>query len=48
MEGDAIAKAREQAAILVECAIADLAILDDSTAKSELADLARQVIERDS
>jgi len=48
MEGDTIAKAREQAAYLVESAIASLAILDDSTAKSALIGLARQVIERDS
>ena len=48
MEGDTIAKAREQAAYLVESAIASLAILDESPAKSALIDLARQVIERDS
>ncbi|MCY3914845.1 MAG: polyprenyl synthetase family protein [Chloroflexi bacterium] len=47
MEGDTIEKAREQAANLVESAIASLAILDDSPAKSALIELARQVIERD-
>ena len=47
-EGDTIAKAREQAARLAENAIANLAILDASPAKSALIDLARQVIERDS
>lgn len=47
MEGDTIEKAREQAAYLIESAIASLAILDDSPAKSALIDLARQVIERD-
>lgn len=48
MEGDTIEKARQQAAILVESAIASLAILDDSPAKSALIDLAQQVIERES
>lgn len=48
MEGDTIAMAREQAACLVESAIASLAILDDSPAKTKLIDLARQVIKRDS
>ncbi|MCY3866592.1 MAG: polyprenyl synthetase family protein [Chloroflexi bacterium] len=47
MEGNTIEKAREQAANLVESAIASLAILDDSPAKSALIELARQVIERD-
>lgn len=47
MEGDTIVKAREQAAWLVESAIASLAILDDSPAKSALIGLARQVVERD-
>ncbi len=48
MAGDAIAKAREQARCLVETAVASLAVLDDSSAKSALIGLARQVIERDS
>ncbi len=48
LEGDTIAKAREQAAFLVESAIASLAILDNSPAKSGLIDLARQAIDRDS
>lgn len=47
MEGDTIIKAREQAAWLVESAIASLAILDDSPAKAALIGLARQVVERD-
>ena len=48
LEGDTIAKAREQATYLVESAIASLAILDNSPAKSGLMDLARQAIDRDS
>ncbi len=47
MEGGVIAKAREQAAFLVESAIASLDVLDDSPAKAALVDLARRVIERD-
>ena len=47
MEGDAVEKAREQAANLVESAITGLAILDDSPAKTALTGLARQVIERE-
>lgn len=47
MEGDTIEKAREQAANLIESAIASLSVLDDTHAKSALIDLARQVIERD-
>jgi geranylgeranyl pyrophosphate synthase len=48
MEGDTIGKAREQAGYLVDSAIANLAVLDGSPAKSALMELARQVIERDS
>ena len=47
MAGDTIEKARAQATNLVESAIASLAILDNTPAKSELIDIARQVIERD-
>ncbi|MDE2635794.1 MAG: polyprenyl synthetase family protein [Chloroflexota bacterium] len=48
MDGDTIKTAREQARYLIDSSIASLAILDESPAKSELIDLARQVIERDS
>lgn len=47
MEGDTIIKARKQASWLVESAIASLALLEDSPAKSALIELARQVVERD-
>jgi len=48
MEGDTIEKARGQASLLIDSATANLTVLDDSPAKSELAKLARQVVERDS
>ncbi|MDE2855587.1 MAG: polyprenyl synthetase family protein [Chloroflexota bacterium] len=47
MEGDTIEKARGQASLLIDSATANLTVLDDSPAKSELAKLARQVVERD-
>ncbi len=47
MEGDTIGKAREQAHLLIDSAMTNLTILDDSAAKSALATLARQVVERD-
>jgi len=47
MEGDTIEKAREQAASLVESAIASLANLEETDAKSALIDLAQQIVERD-
>lgn len=47
MEGDTLAKARELAEQLVNSAIASLAALDDSPAKSALIDFARQIIDRD-
>ena len=48
MEGDTIAKARERAGYLVDSAIANLTILDDSPTKWALVELARQTIDRDS
>ncbi len=46
LEGDTIEKARTQADLLVESAIARLAMLPESPAKSALEALARNVIER--
>ena len=48
LEGDAIEKAHEQAASLVNSAVGRLTVLEDSPAKAALRDLALLVIERDS
>ncbi len=47
MEGDSIEKARAQAALLVDSAVARLSALPDSPAKQALADLALVVIQRE-
>ncbi len=47
MEGDTIDKARAQAALLVDSAVAKLAALPDSPTKQALADLALMVIKRE-
>ena len=47
MEGDTIAVARERASLLVEGAVASIADLVESQAKSALIELAGQVLERD-
>ncbi len=48
LEGDAIEKAREQAALLVNSAVGRLTVLEDSPAKAALRDLALLVIKRES
>ncbi len=48
LEGDAIPEARGQAAFLIESAIASLACLSESPAKTALIDLARSVLQRGS
>jgi geranylgeranyl pyrophosphate synthase len=47
MEGDTIVKAREQAELLVQGAIAQLTALPDSLFKDELVNLANLVVDRD-
>lgn len=47
MEGDTIDKGRQQARQLVELAIMGLSVIPDSSAKTELINLANLVVERD-
>ena len=47
LEGDTIAKAREQASLLISSAIDCLAILEESAAKQALVELTHLVIDRD-
>ena len=47
MEGDTIEKARAQAALLVDNAVANLAILPDSSARQALANLALTAVKRE-